>query len=179
MREGAKGKGEVSSSTNPPGHRQLSDCPQQATGTEQEDPDKEPVDIRSRSDSPPELLLWGLTPGESGDLLRPGCRQWQWGTQAGCFPASHGLCWGHTRGDTHTQTSATHRPGPAFASEHKWALRPRLVVRDLGPSSPSQGTLAAPLKKPQLPPPRLPAGSTENKVGQHWGQADSVGQGVT
>ena len=59
-----------------------------------------------------------------------------------------------THGDTHTQreTSVTCRPGPASASEHKWGLRPRLVVRDLGPSFPSQGTLAAPLKKPQLPP---------------------------
>ena len=48
-----------------------------------------------------QALLWGLTPGESGDLLRPGCRQCGYGIQAGCFAASHGLCrahrhiWGH------------------------------------------------------------------------------------
>ena len=58
-----------------------------------------------------QVMLWGLTPGESGDLLRPCFRQCGYGTQAGCFTASHGLCRAHRHmsGHTHTQT---HRQVP-------------------------------------------------------------------
>ena len=57
-----------------------------------------------------QVLLWGLTPGESGDLLRPSFRQCGYGTQAGCFTASHGLFQAHrhTCGDTHIHTDKCH-----------------------------------------------------------------------
>ena len=123
-----------------------------------------------------QVLLCGLTPGESGDLLRPGCRQWGWGTQTGCYGASYGLCWAHryTWGHTHTHRH-TYTPREKChvqtwthlcLSEHKRGLRTRVVVRHLGPLFPSPGTLAAPLKKPQPPTPPPPNGSTENKQAQ-------------
>ena len=124
-REGAKWKGEAWCYRNPPGHGQLSVCPLQAIGTEQDGPSGEPAGIRFASNSPREVLLWGLIPGESGDLLRACCRQWGCKTQAGCCVASHGLCWAHTHTCGHTphthtdtKTSGTCIPGPASTSQN-------------------------------------------------------------
>ena len=52
-------------SMNSPGHGQLSICPLQATGTEQEGPSREPADIRSPSDSSAERCCCGASPLES------------------------------------------------------------------------------------------------------------------
>ena len=108
-----------------------------------------------------QVLLWGLTPGESGDSVS--CRQWGWVTQAGYCEASHGLCRAHTYTWPHTHTDKCHMQTwahPCLRAQP--GLRPRVVVRHLVPPSPSSGSLAALLKKP-LPAPPPPTGSTENK----------------
>ena len=113
-----------------------------------------------------QVLLWGLTPGESGDLLRPSFRRCGDGTQAGCFTASHGLCQAHrhTCGDTHIHTDKCHvQSWTRHCLKHKRGLRPRVVIRHLVPPVPSPWTLAVPLKKPQPPRPTPPTSSTENK----------------
>lgn len=78
----------------------------------------------------------GTYPGESGGLAQAWLQAVAVGNPGwvlSCF--SWSLLGTQTRGDTHThrETSVTCRPGPASASEHKWGLRSRLVVRDLGP----------------------------------------------
>ena len=101
-----------------------------------------------------QVLLWGLTPGQSGELLRPGFRQWVWGTQAGCCTAYHDFyrahthTWGHTQIDKCQVQTWTH----LCISKHKQGLRPTVLVRDLRPLFSSPGTLTAPLRKPQTRP---------------------------
>ena len=59
---GSKMKGRGLVLRNAPGHRQLSVCPLQAAGAEQEGPSREPVDIRSPSDSPAHRCCCGASP---------------------------------------------------------------------------------------------------------------------
>ena len=135
------------------------------------------------------MLLWGLTPGESGDLLRPGCRKWGYGTQAGYLPG-YGLCQAHTHtcGDTHTDT---HRDKCHVQTWMCLFLRAQTGTgaqtggQALQPPSPSPGTLAVPMKKPQLP--HSPPQPVKKKTNQHnqaeiegstRGLGGSAGQGV-
>ena len=135
------------------------------------------------------MLLWGLTPGESGDLLRPGCRKWGYGTQAGYLPG-YGLCQAHTHtcGDTHTDT---HRDKCHVQTWMCLFLRAQTGTgaqtggQALQPPSPSPGTLAVPMKKPQLPhSPPQPVKKKTNKhnqaeiEGSTRGLGGSAGQGV-
>jgi len=115
----------------------------------------------------------GPHPWDSGDLLRPGCRQWGWGTQVGCFPASHGLCQAHTHTYTHRDKCHVQAWTRLCLSEHKWRLRPRVMVRHLGPQSPSPGTLTVPLKKPQHHPPSNPCSNWFNRKQRSTTQLNS------
>ena len=72
----------------------------------------------------------------------------------------------HTHRHMYTHRDRCHVQIWTHLSEHKRGLRPKVVIRHLGPLFPSPGTLAAPLKKPQPHPTPPPNGSTENKQAQ-------------
>ena len=122
------------------------------------------MDIRSPSDSPTDRCCCAASPlGSqgtcSGLAAGSGVGKPRLGAMVPLMISA-----GHTdtHGDTHRHTyihrdkchvqTWTH----LCLSEHKWRLRPRVMVRHLGPQSPSPGTLTVPLKKPQHHPPSNP-----------------------
>ena len=123
-----------------------------------------------------QVLLCGLTPGESGDLLRPGCRQWGWETQAGCYGASYDLCWAHRYTWGHTQTYVySQRQVPCADLDPPLPLRAQTEIEDQSGGQAPGATTSQPRNSccpsketpaPSRPPPPPPNGSTENKQAQ-------------
>lgn len=97
-------------------------------------------------------FLWGFTHEGSGDLLRPGCRHWGWGTQAGCCATSYSLCWAHPPpSPTHTEASATCRPRYALPLRAQMGTEAQTGGQAPQATISQPRTLIAPLKKPLQP----------------------------
>ena len=95
-------------------------------------------------------------------MLRPGYRQWGYGTQAGCFPASHGLCWAHTHTHTHVNThtpTCSHRDKGHVQSWMCLCLIAQKGMEALSGGQASRATISqprdthCPSEEPSAPPP--------------------------
>ena len=144
--------------------------------------------IRSPSDSPKVRCCCGASPlGLRGlaqaqlQAVGMGNPGWMLSCLSWSLPGTH----------THTYTQRDKCHVQAWTrlclSEHKWRLRPRVMVRHLGPQSPSPGTLTVPLKKPQHHHPQLLQQLVQQKTKEHnpakfqgstRGHAGSTGQDI-